>query len=190
MSQACVMIVSQPNQGLRDHLRAQLRALGLDHELGWRLFAPSHWHQTLCGPFESCKTALLALMAAGDAAQDVETAFALSFNRIRGEKGEQVHWSFQTHGRPKPFDHMLKTLKTELQPFGLEDSGHRPHITISYFAPHALSSQRIQPIDWLIDEIQLVERNGSGKVFHYEVLHRWTLKPPPMPRQEQLQLFH
>ena len=190
MNQARVMIVSQPNLWLREHMRAKVHALGLDDELGWRLFAPPHWHQTLCGPFDTCEQALLALMAAGDAAQAEQPAFELSFNRIRGDKGEHIHWSFQACGRPKPFDHMQETLQAELKPFGLKDGGHRPHITISYRAPYGLPTLPIGPLDWLIDEIQLVERSGSGKDFHYEVLHRWALKPPAMPRPEQLKLFH
>ncbi len=53
MSQARILIVTQPKSPVRRRLRARISALGLDKELGERLFSPDNWHQTWCGPFDS-----------------------------------------------------------------------------------------------------------------------------------------
>lgn len=191
MSQARILIVTQPQSLVRHRLRARISALGLDRELGEHLFSPDHWHQTWCGPFDSGQEALLALLAAGNAVQAAQLkTVELSFNRIRGEKGERIHWSFCARGRPEPFNRLLTTLQTELKSHGFKDGGHRPHITISYRALHALPTWRIDPVDWLIDEIQLVERTGTGKQLRYQVLHRWPLASDSPPRPQQLCLFH
>ena len=127
MSQARILIVTQPKIPVRHRLRARISALGLDKELGERLFSPDNWHQTWCGPFDSGQEALLALLAAGNAVQAAQLkAFELSFNRIRGEEGERIHWSLLTRGRPEPFNQLLTTLKTELETHGFKDGGHRP----------------------------------------------------------------
>ncbi|MEN2431363.1 2'-5' RNA ligase family protein [Comamonas sp. F1-6] len=148
MSQARMLIVTQPQSPERHRLRARISALGLDKDLGERMFSPDNWHQTCCGPFDSGQEALLALLAAGNAVQAAQLkAFELSFNRIRGEEGERIHWSLLTRGRPEPFNQLLTTLQTELKSHGFKDDGHRPHITISYRALHALPTRRIDPVD-------------------------------------------
>lgn len=191
MSQARILIVTQPKSPVRDRLRARISALGLDEELGERLFSPDNWHQTWCGPFDSGQEAMLALLAAGNAVQEAQLkAFELSFNRVRGEVGERIHWSLRTRGRPEPFNRLLTTLQTALESHGFKDGGHGPHITISYRALHALPTRRIDPVDWLIDEIQLVERTDTGKQLRYRVLHRWPLASGSPPRPQQLHLFH
>ncbi|TYK73198.1 2'-5' RNA ligase family protein [Comamonas sp. Z3] len=191
MSQARILIVTQPKSPVRDRLRARISALGLDGELGERLFSPGNWHQTWCGPFDSGQEAMLALLAAGNAVQEAQLkAFELSFNRVRGEVGERIHWSLRTRGRPEPFNRLLTTLQTALESHGFKDGGHGPHITISYRALHALPTRRIDPVDWLIDEIQLVERTDTGKQLRYRVLHRWPLASGSPPRPQQLRLFH
>ena len=106
------------------------------------------------------------------------------------ELGERIHWSLCTCGRPEPFNRLLTTLQTELKSHGFKDDGHRPHITIRYKALHALPTRRIDPVDWLIDEIQLVERTGTGKQLRYQLLHRWPLASGSPPRPQQLRLFH
>ncbi|UUC95132.1 MULTISPECIES: 2'-5' RNA ligase family protein [Comamonas] len=191
MSQARMLIVTQPHSPVRHRLRAGVNALGLDRELGERLFSPDNWHQTWCGPFDSGQEALLALLAAGNAVQAAQLkAFELSFDRIHGEVGERIHWSLRTRERPEPFKQLPATLQTELKSQGFKDGGHRPHITISYRALHALPTRRIDPVDWLVDEIQLVERTGTGKQLRYQVLHRWPLACGSPPHPQQLRLFH
>lgn len=125
MSQARILIVTQPKSPIRHRLRARINALGLDKELGERLFSPDNWHQTWCGPLDSGQESLLALLAAGNAVQEAQLkAFELNFNRVRGEVGEHIHWSLCTRGRPEPFNQLLTTLKTELESHGFH--GWRP----------------------------------------------------------------
>ena len=67
--------------------------------------------------------------------------------------------------------------------------------------PTALSSGRAglvaqtgrqcpQRLSELVDEIQLVERTGTGKQLRYQVLHRWPLASGSPSRPQQLRLFH
>lgn len=191
MSQPRMMILFQPKGLVLDRLRAQVEMLGLDARLGEAMFPTHNWHQTLCGPFDASEKVLTALKAAGDAARAAELAgFTLRFNRIRGDKGERIHWSFKAQGRPKPFDALLQTLRQALEPYGLADSGHSPHITISYRAPEQLESQAIAPVSCPIDELQLAERTSVGRNWRYQILYRWALSPSLDINHSQLDLFN
>ncbi|QNP49015.1 2'-5' RNA ligase family protein [Diaphorobacter aerolatus] len=165
------------HQGAQPHGGA-VQQLKLDKRLQDLMFPARNWHQTFCGPYDGSDAVKQALMHAGDAlAATKMPAFVLSLNRIRGEGGRQgIHWSFFARGRPRPFDEVLAVLKDEVVRQGLEaDGGHRPHVTICYRASETLETQAITPIDWVIDELLLAERTGTGNGWTYQILHRWKL---------------
>ncbi|MFE1572357.1 2'-5' RNA ligase family protein [Comamonas odontotermitis] len=192
MDTSRMMVMCQPSDPVLSRMSNAIDQRGLREFLGARMFPECNWHQTLCGPYPACLATERALERACDAALAARMrAFRLRLNRIRGEHrpaGERTHWSFLCQGRPSEFDDLLRCLQTKVQPDLPPDTGHTPHVTISYRAPAPLDTLRIQPIDWLIQQILLVVRQGTGNGWRYEVLQSWEL--PVMPANEcQLELF-
>ncbi|MDR2333868.1 MAG: 2'-5' RNA ligase family protein [Burkholderiaceae bacterium] len=182
MKPSRMLILAQPQALVRKAMLRSVQQLRLDDRMQDLMFPPHNWHQTFCGPYDGSDDVKHALMQAGHAlAASKLPAFTLSLNRIRGEGGMMgIHWSFFARGRPHPFDDVLALLKEEATRHGLEaDSGHRPHVTICYRAPEKLETQPIAPIDWLIDELLLAERTGTGNGWAYHILHRWKLHAEP-----------
>ncbi len=166
---------------LPPEVRERLRHVAL--ACGWMeqaegMFDARHWHQSLSSPMDLRSGLVERMLAAG---RHIEAErVSLLFNRIAGPPSgaDKTHWAFRTQGRPHAFDALVTSVRTALLHQGLEDpSGHAPHITISYRAPHAIATQWIAPIAWRIDEVSLVQ--GGGEPFHYETLARWPLRPTP-----------
>lgn len=192
MDTSRMMVMSKPSDPVLSRMSNAINQRGLREFLGARMFPEHNWHQTLCGPYPACLATERTLARACDAALAAPMrAFRLRLNRIRSDRWpdeERIHWSFLSQGRPGDFDALLQFLRTEVQPDLPPDTGHTPHVTISYRAPAPLDTLRIQPIDWLIQQISLVVRQGTGNGWRYEVLQSWEL--PIMPVNEhQLELF-
>ncbi|QIL80403.1 2'-5' RNA ligase family protein [Diaphorobacter sp. HDW4A] len=172
-----MLIFAQPTGAALERLFGAVTELELETRLAGRMFPARNWHQTLCGPYDASEEVMNALFKAGDALEQAQLpAFTLSLNRLRAEEGDRIHWSFFARGRPHAFDDVLAILKDQVTRRGLApDSGHRPHITISYNAREGLPPLDIAPIDWVIHEFALAERSGTGNEWSYKIIKRWKL---------------
>jgi 2'-5' RNA ligase len=182
-----VFFAALPDPQTRDALWAALVASGLDRQLRNELFPPGNWHQTFSGRhFSPTPDIVRRLLCAG--ARIRAHAFALSLNRIGGGTGARIHWEFRARGRPAEFDALLAAVQRALAEEGLGDmEGHRPHVTVSYRAPHPLASVAIVPVEWMVREIVLVE--GGGSPYRYRILGRWPLLVPEEPAGRQIALL-
>lgn len=160
---------------VRDPMEDAVRLAELDRRLGGEMVVPENWHQTLSARHFSPSDALLArLRRAGDRIEG--NAFRMQFNRIAGGRQAPFHWEFRVRGEPYGFRGNLAAVQRGLASEQLEDDeGHRPHSTLSYRAPGPLETIIIQPVEWLVDEFQLVV--GGGLPYRYHVVERWALRP-------------
>ena len=179
MASSRMLLMAQPSPEVRARLHETLAGLGLEPVLGLAMFAPENWHQTFCRPYASSADVCAALLRAGVAVHDMRLpAFSLVIDRIQSQGRDPIHWSFRTKARPAGFDALLNAVHHALQLEGLSnDPGHSPHLTISYRAPKELPRQEFAPIPWRIDELLLVQGNGSP--YRYDVLARWPLPEVP-----------
>ncbi len=179
----------------REQLWRETCAHGLDEKLDHRqLFMPENWHQSLGGAHFSPSAELIQrLREAG--AEIAAYDFALLMNRIGSTRytdpftgKEKFHWEFRARGRPDGFADVLVAVQRALAMVGLASGeGHTPHVTLSYNAPSKLPTKQIEPVRWLIDEIQLIE--GSGSPYRYRVIDRWPLSPREQAPYAQLSMF-
>jgi 2'-5' RNA ligase len=168
MSRSRLILMAMPSPAVRAVLLQAVRDLGLEEPLGPELFDPENWHQSFSDAFPDSPDFRDALRRA--CGQLSAAPFTLSLNRIGGEG----HWAFNARGKPEGFTALLSAVRSALKAERITDvAGHSPHVTVSYRAPYKLASTRIEPIEWLIDEILLVR--GGGDPYRYEVLGRWPL---------------
>ena len=124
---------------------------------------------------------------------DVRCApLVLRLDRIEGIGRDGVtHWQLRPEKSPA-LDRLLDAIRHSLVAHGL-DKGSRnsPHVTLSYRAPFRLEQplRFEQPIEWRIDQFQLVRSTGHGPTYHYEELGRWSLDGEPEPDGSQLALL-
>ena len=182
------LVMAQPPWVVREACQRVVHDLGLNALLQGAMFDPVNWHQTLSDRFyDRSQIEPLRCACARVRAQ----ACTLTLNRIRGDGGpEAFHWAFHALGRPPGFSRLLEAVKQALAAERLDTlHGHRPHITISYWAPLALRTHKIRPIPWTIDEILLVEGHRVGdhdEHYRYDVIDRWPLLPLDPARQLDL----
>ena len=188
-----MLILAKPGADVVSPLSAVLAALGI-HAATPYLSPSSNWHQSFTNPGPSLPQVKDVLLRIGDAIQAAGLrAFTLRFDQIHGPQphnpGDPIHWEFFTSERPKEFDAVITFVKDMQTQLGVpRERGHRPHITCHYRAPCLLPKRRFEPIDWLIDELLLVEGREINGRFAHEVLHRWKLQPAlESPRQSRQQ---
>ena len=159
-------------------LQAFIEREGLDKRLGPALFKRANWHQSLSDRFWPGDTPELEdrLLRAGSRIS--AHAVPLLFNRVVS-KG--AHAAFRAKGMPVGFAELLSAVRAAQATEGFVDqTGHTPHVTLSYRAPAGLPSPKIDPpIRWLIDKVWLVKGCGEGADYRYERLGEWNLNPPP-----------
>lgn len=180
---------------LREPLWRAMCAHSLHEKLDDKqLFVPENWHQTLSGRhFSPSAEQVERLREAGTRIK--ARAFAMVINRIGGSGGidaatgtGKFHWEFRVRGTPDGFAELQAAVQRGLATVGLADGeGHRPHVTLSYGAPFKLPTKMIEPVEWLVDEIQLVE--GGGSPYRYRVIDRWPLAPKDQAPGAQLSMF-
>ncbi|MDN0077587.1 hypothetical protein QU481_22455 [Crenobacter sp. SG2303] len=172
--------MAKPPPAVLSAMVSAVRHHGLDTRLGSRLFAPDNWHQSLSSRYFVEARLLDRLLRAGDRVSAVMCPMTL--NRINSGRPTtgRMHWAFQAHGDPKELKALRLAIQAALLAEGLDaPSTPTPHVTISYLAPSPLPSQQIEPIDWTIDEILLVE--GGGAPYRYRTIATWPLAAPPYP---------
>ena len=116
----------------------------------------------------------------------------LRLDRIEGRGRDGVtHWELRPEKSPG-LERLLDAIRHSLVEHGL-DKGSRnsPHVTLTYRAPFRLEQplRFEQPIEWRIDQFQLVRSTGHGPTYHYEELGRWPLDGAPEPEGSQLGLL-
>lgn len=116
----------------------------------------------------------------------------LKLDRIEGRGREGVtHWELRPEKSPA-LERLLDAVRVSLVQQGLPPGARNtPHITLSYRAPHRLEQPLLlaQPIEWHINQFQLVRSTGHGPTYHYEELGRWTLDGEPEREVAQLALI-
>jgi len=175
-----LLLMAKPQPAVLSAMVSAVRRHGLDSQLGFRLFSPENWHQSLCAPRAIEGGVLDRLLRVGDRVSALMCPMTL--NRINSgrESVDRTHWAFRTRGEPKELKALLLAVQAALHAEGLDaPSIPTPHVTISYLAPSPLPSQPIEPIDWTIDEILLVE--GGGTPYRYRIIATWPLAAPPYP---------
>ncbi|MCW3479210.1 2'-5' RNA ligase family protein [Neisseriaceae bacterium JH1-16] len=172
--------MAKPQPAVLSAMVSAVRHHGLDTRLGFRLFAPENWHQSLSSRYFVEAGLRDKLLRAGDRVSAVMCPVTL--NRINSgwETPGRRDWAFRTRGDPKELKALRLAIQAALLAEGLDaPSTPTPHVTISYLAPSPLPSQQIEPIDWTIDEILLVE--GGGAPYHYRTIATGPLAAPPYP---------
>ncbi len=116
----------------------------------------------------------------------------LKLDRIEGRGRDGVtHWELRPE-KSAGLERLLDAIRVSLMQQGF-DKGSRnsPHITLSYRAPYRLEQPVLleKPIEWRIDQFQLVRSTGHGPTYHYEELGHWTLDGEPEPEVSQLALL-
>ena len=187
MARGRLILMAQPASPVLDEIGSALASLGL---VGTFMFARENLHQSLSNVYADTLDALARMTRAGDMIAATAAQAKLSFNRITGSGvgPRGIHWELRARGKPADFVDLVASVGDALRAQGMEEeTGHTPHITISYEAPRALTPCRIEPIDWTIDEFRLVR--GGGEPFRYEVLRCWPLRPITKIAARQMSLF-
>lgn len=116
----------------------------------------------------------------------------LRLDRIEGRGRDGVtHWELRPE-KSAELEHLLDAIRISLVQQGLAEGARiTPYLTLSYRAPYRLEQPVLlqQPIEWRIDQFQLVRSTGHGVTYHYEELGRWTLDGKPEPEASQLALL-
>lgn len=177
------MLMTQPDAATQEALITVLRATGLYQQLGpEQRFAPANWHQSLSTDYTDSESQRALLRRAGD--RVLAQAFAMQINRVTSSAGSRgTQWELRPIGKPPGFVELHKTLRLALAAEGLITGGNTPHLTISYWAPHALEASvpLVPPVRWAVRDFVLVR--GGGSPYRYEVLHRWKLAGEPEPQK-------
>jgi len=180
--------MAQPQPAIRARMEAAVAANGLDLRLGEAQFESGNWHQSFSDRQDDKPKIRAAMLRAG--ARVSAPSFVMTLNRINGTGAgpRGIHWAFRAMGKPKGLEAVLTSVRAALLAEGIDDdSGHGPHLTISYKAPSPLPSVLIEPIEWIVDELLLVR--GCGNPYRYEVVGRWPLAAAPEPPQQQFGLL-
>ena len=183
-----LIFMAQPQPAIRTRMEAAVAANGLDERLGAAQFESGNWHQSFSDRQDDQPRIRAAMLRAG--ARVSVPSFVMTLNRINGTGvgPRGIHWAFRAMGKPKGLEVALTSVRAALQAEGIDDdSGHGPHLTISYKAPTPLPSVAIEPIEWTVDELLLVR--GGGQPYRYEVVGRWPLAAAPSPPQQQFGLL-
>lgn len=116
----------------------------------------------------------------------------LRLDRIEGRGRNGVtHWELRPEKSPA-LERLLDAIRRSLVQQGLPQGvRNTPHVTLSYRAPYRLEQPVLlqKPIEWRIEQFQLVRSSGHGPTYHYEELGRWTLDGAPEPEVSQLALL-
>ncbi|MGM8061117.1 hypothetical protein [Vogesella indigofera] len=181
MSERRLLLIAKPQPEVLSAMVQEVTKHQLHTLLGAALFAPENWHQSLSRPYRYEAGLCERLLLAGS--RIAANCCVVTLNRISSQHAAApgIHWAFRARGQPKGFPALLSAVRSALIAQGVDErQGHSPHVTISYRAPTPLSSRVIAPIDWTIDEIQLVLA-GDSEPYRYQTLGHWALATPRYP---------
>lgn len=171
-----------------DRVEQALVDAGLRQQLGSGHWPRGNRHQSLSDllphPLD-----LKKLIAVGAAVRCAPVT--LRFDRIESKASPSgVHWTLRC-SRSDDLRRLLDAIRLALVQQGFDKGlNTTPHVTLSYRAPQALEQPvKLAPIDWRIEQFQLVRSTGHGATYHYEELGRWPLEGEPAPQADQLSLI-
>jgi 2'-5' RNA ligase len=174
---------------VRRQVHGALAPLQLTRVIGHALFPSRNWHQSLSGWHPASRLEALRL-ACG---QLEANAFCFHLDRFvsTGNEPGAIHWTLRSsHGDPLGFPELLAALQRALLANGIQDEcGHTAHVTLSYFAQQSIANADIEPVDWVIDNIELVAACGHGDTYRYETIASWPLLPMVHALPTQLSLL-
>ena len=171
-----LLFIAKPPPEVLGAMQATVTERGLDVRLGREMCSAKNWHQSLSDRnFDASERSRQRMLRAGE--RVCAHVCTLTLNRIRGQGSDiPTHWAYHSRGTPADFTALVAAVRAALREEGLcSESGHTPHVTISYGAPDQLKTIHIAPIPWTIDEILLVK--GGGNPYRYHELGRWALLP-------------
>jgi len=163
-------------------------ASGLPHKPGSTGWPTGNRHQSLSDlmphPLD-----LKRLLKVGAGVRCAPVLLKLDRIESRGSKAP-VHWELRAE-KSTALEHLLDAIRLSLLQQGFEKGARNtPHVTLSYRAPTALPEPlRFAPIEWRIDQFQLLRSTGHGPTYHYEELGHWVLDGEPAPQHEQIALL-
>ncbi|WP_407910308.1 2'-5' RNA ligase family protein [Lysobacter claricitrinus] len=165
----------RPPAAFRAAVLPELERTGVLDRLGSRLFTPENWHQSLSDLL--LRDSLEIYRRAGS--RVAAAPFVLRFDRVSFAGGHaRLEPSAASHG----FAALLRSVRAALDAEGEKSGRHAPHITLSYRAPSSPETVMIDPIDWTIDSIELVE--VVSYPYGYRTLDSWPLAPAIEPQSE------
>lgn len=159
-------------EALGPALREELLALGAS------VFPLENWHQSLSDRYACTEENIARLLSAGGriAATQVPMVFNCIVSSSAGEG--PIHRALRTRGDPDGFRDLIDAVQAALATVDMaRPANNTPHMTTSYRAPPHLSTRMIQPFEWLLDTVLLVE--GGGQPYRYKVLGHRKLQAPP-----------
>lgn len=185
-----LLFMAQPAPNVRLAIQQALAAHSLDQRLGNAIFDPQNWHQSLSHPLPSSPALCKRMVDMGSHID--ASAFTVVLNRIRGtgpvKPDNTIHWALHATTRPTAFDALVTAIRESFQQLGLAGMpGHTPHVTVTYCAPGQLTTMKIRPIAWRIDELLLVESRNDP--YRYHLLARWPLRAAPAGLESQQELW-
>ena len=188
-TQPRVLLVSMLTPEVMDSLWRVVDENRLHAVLGKKLFERENWRQSLSGRhFSPTDYVLRKLCIAGS--RITATAFQMQFNRISSKRGHRIHWQFDVCGRPIGFDRILADVQDALETEAIaDDERHSPHATLCYDAPEHRESLWFEPVNWLVNEVQLVIGEVTSRGYRYCVLEQWPLQPAEVQAGAQLALL-
>ena len=162
---------------VRREVHRSLAPLQLTETVGHALFPSRNWHQSLSDWHSPAR--LDALRRACN--QLPAHAFCFRLDRFvsTGREPGSIHWALRSkHGDPIGFLELLAALRNAFMANGISDKcAHTAHMTLSYFAEQSIPNADIDPVDWVIDSIELVAAYGHGDTYRYETIETWPLLP-------------
>lgn len=174
---------------VRRQLHGALAPLQLTKVIGHALFPSRNWHQSLSGWHPPSRIDALRHACA----QLEANAFCFRLDRFisTGKDPGAIHWALRSsHGVPLGFQELLEALSRVLMANGIQDEcRHSAHVTLSYFAEQSLDNAHIEPVDWVIDTIELVAAYGRGDTYRYETIDVRPLLPIAHAMPTQLGLL-
>lgn len=175
-TQPRALLVAMLDPSVVDHLWKVVTDNKLDVVLGRKLFARENLHQSLSGRhFSPTDEVLRRLCGAGS--RITAASFKMQFNRITSKPGPYIHWRFSVCGRPVEFDQLLQNVQQALEAELIADGEkHSPHATVCYDAPEHRESLWFLPVDWLVNEAQLVIGEDTPGGYRYRILEKWPLR--------------
>lgn len=166
-----------PDGAVREAARRAVTHLQQAHDPGGRAVNPARYHVTLqfFGDFDVLPEGLLA--GVRRAMEGLKASrFVLPLERA-GRFGS-VGWLGPTR-TPEPLDELWNALNAALAASGVRVRGHArfvPHLTVLRDLRRPLPAVAIDPIEWHVDGVVLIDsRHGRGTVA-YDVVERWPLR--------------
>ena len=162
---------------VRRQIHRAIEPLQLSQVVGNALFASGNWHQSLSD--WHMPDMIGALRAACSQLEAHAFCFRLDRFVCTGKNPGSIHWALRSsHDDPIGFQELLVELRRVFRSNGIGDKcEHSAHITLSYFAERSLPNADLEPVDWVIDRIELVAARGHGDTYRYETIDVWPLLP-------------